>query len=100
MSVTRRVARPLPRSLARTIALRGPIVLRAAAAEDEPALLGLAELADRPVPRAPLLVAEVLGQVLAARGVDGTVLADPFRATADLLDLLELRARHLEIAAA
>ena len=99
MSVTRRVTRPLPRALARTIALRGPIVLRAAA-EDEPALGGLAALADRPVPRAPLLVAEVLGEVLAARGVDGTVLADPFRATSDLLDLLELRARHLEIAAA
>jgi hypothetical protein len=98
--VTHRVERPLPRALAQTIALRGPIVLRAATAADEAALLGLAELADRDVPRAPLLVAEVLGQVLAARGVDGAVLADPFRATADLLDLLELRARHLEIAAA
>ena len=98
--MTHRVERPLPRALAQTIALRGPIVLRAATPADETALLGLAELADRPVPRAPLFVAEVLGQVLAARSADGSVLADPFRATSDLLDLLELRARHLEIAAA
>ncbi len=98
--MTHRVERPLPRAVARTIALRGPIVLRAATTADEAALRGLAELADRDVPQAPLLVAEVVGQVLAVRGADGAVLADPFRATADLLDLLELRARHLEIAAA
>jgi hypothetical protein len=98
--VTPRVKRPLPRALARTIALRGPIVLRASTPADGTALAGLAELADRDVPPAPLLVAEVLGQVLAVRGADGQVLADPFRATADLLDLLEVRARQLEIAAA
>jgi hypothetical protein len=44
----------------------------------------------------PSLLAEVDEQLLAALGLsDGTVIADPFHHTADLIDLLRARAHHL-----
>ncbi len=45
----------------------------------------------------PILLAEVDGQLPSAIGLsDGTVVADPFHLTADLIDLLRTRAHHLE----
>lgn len=41
------------------------------------------------------LVAEVNGRLLAAISTSGTVIADPFRRTAEVVDLLRLRARQL-----
>jgi hypothetical protein len=44
----------------------------------------------------PVLVAEACGRMLAARSLaDGRALADPFRRTAQLDELLALRAMHL-----
>jgi hypothetical protein len=68
------------------------LVLRRAAAEDELALARLARLDSAPRPSGPMLVAEVEGRILAAVPFDGgRAIADPFRPTADLVDLLQAR---------
>ena len=74
---------------------RRRIVIRPAEPADAEALLRLARLAGRPRPAGPALVAEADGAVLAARGADGLVVADPFAATADLRALLDVRAAQL-----
>jgi hypothetical protein len=72
------------------------VVLRLCCVGDDEALDRLAALEGRPVPRGRHVVAEVGGTVVAALPLGcGEVLADPFRATAHLIPLLELRARHL-----
>jgi hypothetical protein len=72
------------------------VVIRAARGSDGPALRRLAELDSRPVPAGDLLVAETGDEVVAALSVDtGARVADPFRRTADVVDLLEYRARRL-----
>ena len=68
------------------------LVLRRAAAEDELAVARLARLDSAPRPRGEMLVAEVDGKILAAVPVGGgRAIADPFAATADLVDLLQAR---------
>ena len=57
------------------------VVIRAARGSDGPALRRLAELDSRPVPAGELLIAE-----------SGARIADPFRRSAALLDLLEVHA--------
>lgn len=70
-----------------------PITVRPAYADDEPALVRLAALDSAPVPMAPLLVAEVQGELRAALSLqDGSAVADPFHHTALHLDLLRARA--------
>jgi hypothetical protein len=70
-----------------------PITVRPAYAEDECALARLAALDSAPVPAAPLLVAEVDGELRAALSLwDGAVIADPFHLTTLHLDLLRARA--------
>ncbi len=70
-----------------------PLVIRPASRADAPALARLAALDTRRVPAGATLLAEVGGEVVAAYGVEhGERLGDPFRPTADLLDLLALRA--------
>ena len=60
----------------------------------------LALLDDRRPPRGPALLAYAGGELLAAVGLlDGQAVADPFRPTADVVDLLRLHARHEEVAA-
>jgi hypothetical protein len=45
----------------------------------------------------PVLLAEVDGQLLAALALsDGSVVADPFHRTADLIELLRARAHQLD----
>lgn len=96
----RRHTRPAPAALTEAVRRRGRIVLRAARPEDAAALRALAALADRPLPAAELLVAEVDGELLAAVSAEGAgVVADPFRATADVVELLRLRAGQLRAAA-
>jgi hypothetical protein len=69
-----------------------PITIRRAHPE-EPGVLKVAALDSSRVPEAPLLVAEVGGQVRAALSIDtGTSIADPFHPTRDLLQLLEAHA--------
>jgi hypothetical protein len=72
------------------------VVIRAARGSDGPALRRLAELDSRPVPAGELLIAESGDEVVAALSVDtGARVADPFRRTADVVDLLAYRARRL-----
>jgi hypothetical protein len=72
------------------------VTVRFARAGDADAVLNLAQLDGRHVPTRPMLVAEVDGELLAARSiVGGASIADPFRPTAHLVELLELRSTHL-----
>ena len=60
---------------------------------EEPGVLRVAVLDSSRVPAAPLLVAEVDGQVRAILSLeDGRTIADPFFATVDLLALLRAHA--------
>jgi hypothetical protein len=73
-----------------------PVVLRLCCVQDDPALERLAALEGRPAPSGRHVVAEVEGVVVAALPLGpGAAFADPFRPTAHLLPLLELRARRL-----
>jgi hypothetical protein len=72
------------------------VTIRRATPDDRATLERLAQLEGSPAPGGSPLVAEVDRRVLAARwiGCDFT-LADPFMPTAELVSLLETRARHL-----
>src|SRR5215467_13747179 len=72
-----------------------PITIRRAHPE-EPGVLRVAALDSSRVPSAPLLVAEVDGQVRAVRSIyEGKTIADPFVATADLVELLGVHAERI-----
>jgi len=72
------------------------LVLRRASAEDAPALARLARLDSAARPRGEMLVAEVDERIVAAAPVDGgRAIADPFRPTADIVELLQARAELL-----
>src|SRR5947208_9863136 len=73
------------------------VILRFGSPADEKALAWLAALDSAPTPAQPVLLAEVDGQLLAALVLsDGSVVADPFHRTADLIDLLHQRAHQLD----
>jgi hypothetical protein len=76
------------------------VTVRLARPTDAEAVLELSERDGHRVPHGSVLVAEVNGAVLAARSLEsGTSVADPFRPTAHLTELLELRSAHLRNAA-
>jgi hypothetical protein len=69
------------------------VLIRAARGSDGPALEELAALDSASVPAGTLLVAEADGELVAALGAaTGAHIANPFRRTADVVALLELRA--------
>ena len=69
------------------------LVLRPATAADATTLRDLAALESRPLPAGPHLVAVVGGELQAAVSLtDGTAVADPFRPTAALVELLQVHA--------
>ena len=69
------------------------VLIRAARGSDGAALRRLAELDSASVPAGDLLVAEADGHLVAALApASGRRIADPFRRTADVLALLEMRA--------
>jgi hypothetical protein len=71
-----------------------PITIRSAHPE-EPGVLRIAALDSSRVPEAPLLVAEVDGQVRAVRSIHTNAsIADPFYPTADLIELLSVHAER------
>jgi hypothetical protein len=75
------------------------IVIRHSVAEDVRTLAGLAALDSRPELTGPALLAEVDGVARAALDLhDGSVAADPFARTTELVDLLRLRARGIAAA--
>src|SRR3954452_21313745 len=85
--------RPLMSALAN---LAPTVVIRAARGSDGPALRRLAALDSAEVPTGDVLIAETGDEVVAALSVDtGARVADPFRRTADVVDLLAYRARRL-----
>ena len=72
------------------------VTIRLARPQDGEALERLAQLEGRPRAEATYVVAEVAGSVVAALPLaGGEPLADPFRRTAHLVPLLELRAKQL-----
>jgi hypothetical protein len=95
----RAAARNLTRRQARSgvpVAAEQSVTLRFGVPADENPLARLAELDSSKPPAQPLLLAEVDGRLLAALALsDGTVVADPFHPTADLIDLLRARAHQL-----
>jgi hypothetical protein len=73
--------------------LLSQITIRPGDADDSPALQRLAALDSAAVPAAPLLVAELDGEVSAALSLhDGGSIADPFRPTAEIVALLRAHA--------
>ncbi|HEY1539802.1 MAG TPA: hypothetical protein VGF63_10425 [Solirubrobacteraceae bacterium] len=75
------------------------IVIRHSVAEDVHTLTGLAELDSRKPLAGPALLAEVDGVARAALDLwDGSVAADPFAHTAELVELLRLRAKAIAAA--
>jgi hypothetical protein len=65
------------------------LTLRQAIPSDQPALIRLSQLDCRPLPPAPHLVAERDGRIDAALSLSsGETVADPFRRTAELRELL------------
>jgi hypothetical protein len=79
-----------------TEAIRLPITLREAVAQDRQALSRLAELDGHRLPVGPQVVAVADGRILAAAEVtSGTTISDPFRPTAGVVSLLRLRAQQL-----
>jgi hypothetical protein len=73
-----------------------PVLIRNAEPSDLAALQRLAERDSSEVPRGELLIAEVDGDLHAAIPVDrGKAVADPFRPTAEVVRLLELRRAQL-----
>ena len=72
------------------------VLIRRSRPGDGPALARLAALDSSHELEGPALIAEVEGETLAALSLsDRTAVADPFSPTADLLDLLRLRAAQL-----
>jgi hypothetical protein len=91
--IYRREAAPVVRQPAKE-----SVLLRLTTINDADAIERLAALEGMAEPDCRCVVAEVDGTVVAAlplRG--GTVMADPFRATAHLVPLLELRAKQLAV---
>ena len=87
--------RPLPERPP-AIAETTPVTLRFAFPDDAGALARLAALDCSEPPPMPTLLAEVGGQLRAARSLaDGSVIADPFHPTVALVELLNARARQL-----
>jgi len=72
------------------------VTIRLAGTHEAATLARLAELDSATTPSAPALLAEVAGEVLAAISLaDGAIVANPFRRTADAVELLRARERQL-----
>jgi hypothetical protein len=73
-----------------------PVLMRRAAITDAARIRELARLDDKRMPAGPFLVADVAGEIVAAVSLSsGTVVADPFRPTADAVAMLRLRAAQV-----
>jgi hypothetical protein len=98
MDLTSCTSRPFQETTMAALSNLAPtVVIRAARGSDGPALRRLAELDSRPVPAGEVLIAETGDEVVAALSVEtGARVADPFRRTADVVDLLAYRARRLK----
>jgi hypothetical protein len=85
--------------MALSLALAPTVVIRAARGSDGDSLRRLAALDSARVPAGDVLVAEAEGAVVAAHSPStGATIADPFRRTAEVVQLLELRGAMLRAA--
>ena len=77
------------------------ITIRQATSEDAFALRRLAALDDRPTLHGEVLVAEQAGDIRAALSLeDGRAIANPFAATAELVEMLRMHSRYAGTVAA
>jgi hypothetical protein len=75
--------------------MTGAITIRGSTPADRPQIVRLAELDSGRAPAGRALLAFVDGKLLAAVGVaDGHAVADPFEGTADVVELLRMRAEQ------
>lgn len=75
------------------------VTVRRSTSGDELALARLAELDSATAPRGPALIAEADSRLLAALPLgSGRPIADPFKPTAELVALLELRRAQIDSA--
>lgn len=75
------------------------VTIRRATWADARAVERVAQLDSRPAPAGEVLVAEVDGDVMAVKPLDGgEPVADPFRPTNELMRLLEVRAGQMRTA--
>ena len=82
-----------------SLSLAPGVLIRAARGSDGRALHRLAALDSAHVPAGDLLVAESEGALVAAHApATGATIADPFRHTAEVVELLELRGSLLRAA--
>ena len=73
-----------------------PVVIRLATAGDQPSLERLAQLDSARVPVGQTVLGELQGRPLVAVSLaDGSAIADPFSSTAEILELVRLRAEQL-----
>jgi hypothetical protein len=72
--------------------MTGTITIRSATDSDVPAIRDLALLDGGVAPRGETLLAYVDGELRVAVGRDGTVVADPFHLTADIVELVRAQA--------
>lgn len=78
------------------ISIDEAVTIRRAGAQDNPAIARLAELDTAPSLQGLCLIAERDGEPVAACQIgSGRTVADPFRPTADVVELLEARAKAL-----
>jgi hypothetical protein len=85
--------------MALSLAVAPTVVIRAARGSDGDSLRRLAALDSARVPAGDVLVAEAEGAVVAAHSpTTGATIADPFRRTAEVVELLELRGAMLRAA--
>jgi len=83
---------------ARSLVTERSVTLRFASTSDKKSLARLAALDSAEPPEQPVLLAEVDGQLVATLSLsDGTVVADPFHPTLDVIELLQARARQLDV---
>jgi hypothetical protein len=74
----------------------GSMIIRRTTPDDTMAMMRLAALDSKRPIEGDALVAEVDGELLAAVAITGdAAIADPFRPTADLVAMLEMRATQL-----
>ena len=95
--MARRAARTsIPAATQTRVGVAEPVTIRRATAADRATLERLAALDSAPAPDGDVLMAEVGGEAVGAIEVaSGATIADPFRPTAELVELLSLRAARL-----
>lgn len=87
-----------PEQLHRRAAWEQPVTLRLASVTDGAALDRLAQLDSRPLPPGPHLLGERDGRIQAAISLaTGELVADPFRRTAELCELLRCHAGEVRV---